>query len=101
MSTETNTVPVGRIVPLYNDLKKDIRGDRKKRESRKGRTGSGGTTQNKQNKKRKTHYTDEDLALLNRPKLLMDLWIALMSALDTEFKPSKKPLSRLQALGSL
>ena len=36
-------------------------------------------------------YTDEALIVL---KPLMNLWRALMSTLDTEFKPSKKPLPR-------
>ena len=51
--------------------------------------GSSEITQTKQNKKGELDYTDEALALLN---LLMNLWKALMSALDPQFKPSKKPL---------
>ena len=39
-------------------------------------------------------YTDEALALFNQPKI-MNLWRALMSALDTEFKLFKKILSRV------
>ena len=32
---------------------------------------------------------------MNQPKPLIDLWRALMSALNTEFKRSKKPLPRV------
>ena len=46
-------------------------------------------------------YTDEALAFLNRHKLLINLWKALISALDTEFKPSKKPLPRVLNLNLL
>ena len=40
-------------------------------------------------------YTDEAISLFNHLKPLMNLWRALMSALDTEFKSSKKPLPRV------
>ena len=36
-----------------------------------------------------------NLATLNQLKLIMNLWRALKSALDTEFKTSKKPLPRV------
>ena len=36
-------------------------------------------------------YTDEALALLNHLKPLMNLWRALMLALDIELKLSKQP----------
>ena len=53
-------------------------------------------TDQKQNNKWGEHdYTDAALALLNRLKPLMNLCGALMLALDTEFKPSKKPLIRV------
>ena len=42
-----------------------------------------------QTKKDERHYTNEVLTLLNHLKLLMNLWKALIFALDTEFKPSK------------
>ena len=64
----------------------------KRRVSRKGRMESGGITQTKVNTKRgERNYTDEALALLNHLKPLMNLWRALMSALDTEFKLSQSP----------
>ena len=64
--------------------------------------GRGGTAQTKtKNKKGERDYTDEALALLNHLKPLMNLWRALMSTLDTEFKPSKKPLTRLVNLNLL
>ena len=56
------------------------------KESRKGRMGSGRLTQTKE---RERDYTNEDLALLSHLKPPMNLWRALMSALDTEFKSSK------------
>ena len=40
-------------------------------------------------------YTDEALAPLNQPKVLMSLWRASMSVLDTEFSLSKKALPRV------
>ena len=57
----------------------------------KGKTGSEGITQNIQNKKK-----ENALALLNQLKLLMNLWSALTSALNTELKPSKTPAKSLQ-----
>ena len=61
---------------------------------------SGGQrTQTKQNTKRgECDYTDEAPAPLNQPKLIMNLWRALMSALDTEFRLSKKALQRILKL---
>ena len=38
------------------------------------------------------NYTDEALASLKKPKLLMNLWRALISALGTEFKLTGKAL---------
>ena len=62
----------------------------------KGGVGSGGVTQTRHNKRvGERDYTDEVLAPLNQPKPLMNLWRALMSALDTEFKISKKGLPRV------
>ena len=58
--------------------------------------GSGGITQTKQKEERDCN--DEALALLNQPKLLMNLWRALKSALDTEFKASKKSIKRMKRL---
>ena len=46
-------------------------------------------------------YTDEALALLNHLKPIMNLWRALMSALDTKFKPLKKPFPRVLNLNFL
>ena len=59
--------------------------------------GSAGITQIKNKIKKGEHdYTVETLTLFNHLKPLMNLWRALMSALDTEFKPSMKPLLQLQ-----
>ena len=63
--------------------------------------GSGGITETKQNNKGERDYTDEALAILNQLKLLMNLWRALMSVFDIEFKPSKKPLPRVFNLNLL
>ena len=43
------------------------------------------------------YYTDEVLVFFNNFKLLMDLWRALISTLETEFKeaPAKDPQSQL------
>ena len=49
--------------------------------------GSGGIIQAKAKQKRERDYNDEALALLNHLKPLMNLWRALMSALDTEYTP--------------
>ena len=54
--------------------------------------GSGGMTQTKsKTKKGESEYTNEDLAILNHFKPLKNLWRELMSAFDTEFKPTKGP----------
>ena len=59
-----------------------------------------------QTKKGERNYADEAPAFPNLLKLLINLWRALMSALDTEFKSSKKSLLKvlnlnlLRALGS-
>ena len=55
--------------------------------------GSGDIAKTKQKGER--DYSDETLAHLNQAKLLINLWRALMSALDTEFKPAKKPQPQL------
>ena len=47
--------------------------------------GSGEIAQTRHNRKGERDYTNEALAPLNQPKLLMNLLRALMSALDTEF----------------
>ena len=47
--------------------------------------GSGEITQEKTKQKAERNYTDEALAFLNQPKLVTNLWRALMSALDIEF----------------
>ena len=76
LSIETTTVPEGQLMHCTTSLKrKDSRGLRKK--------------------ERKYDYNDEAIVLLNHLKLLMSLWRALISALDTEFKPSKKPQHQL------
>ena len=45
------------------------------------------------------HQTNNEVEELHSRErvttLIMNLWIALMSALDAEFKPSKKPLHRV------
>ena len=46
-------------------------------------------------------YTDEALAHLNYLKPLKNLWRALMSALDKEFKHLKKPLQSVLNLNLL
>ena len=56
--------------------------------------GSGEIKQTKKTKRGERKYTDIALALLNHLKLLMNLWRALISPLDTEFKSSKKTLLR-------
>ena len=57
---------------------------------------SGGITHTKTKTKRgERDCTDEVLALLNNHKALMNLWRALISALETESKPLKKPLPRV------
>ena len=55
------------------------------------------TDQNK-TKRREPEYNDEALALFIHLKPLMNLWRALMSALDREFEPSKKPLPQPQII---
>ena len=62
------------------------------RESRKGRTRKRRNNAGRKHT-RQRDYTIEALVLLNQLKLIMNLWRAFMSALDTEFKASKKPLS--------
>ena len=52
-------------------------------------------------KRRESDNTNEALALLKHLKLLMNLWKTLISAIDTEFKPSKKPLPRVANLNLL
>ena len=52
---------------------------------------SGGIPQTRHNKKGgERNYTNEAQLPLNYPKLLMNLWTALMSALFREFKLAKK-----------
>ena len=46
-------------------------------------------------KREERDYLDKVLALLNHLKPLMNLWRALISALDIEFEPSKRPLARV------
>ena len=56
-------------------------------------------TNTKYNKKGRVHdYTNEDLEPLNEPKLRMNLWRALVSNPDTEFKLLKKALPRVYCL---
>ena len=52
----------------------------------------------KRKAKRERDCTEEALAHLNQLKLIRSLWRALVSAFDTEFKPSKKPLLRVPNL---
>ena len=46
-------------------------------------------------KRGESDYTDEALAPLNYPKLIINLWRAFILDRDTELKPSKKALPRL------
>ena len=93
MSTETNTVARGRVDPLYNVLKIKDNRENKKKKVKNGKQGN--YTDQYKTKRGERDYTDEALALLKHIKPLMNLWTALMTTLDTEFKPIKKPLPRL------
>ena len=95
MLTETSKVTGGRVKSLYNVLKrKDNNGDRKK-EMRSERENEKRRNYTDQNKTEKGDYTDEALALLNHLKPVMNLWRALMLALDMKFKTSKKAFCAL------
>ena len=61
----------------------------------KGRMGSRGFTQTIKNKKRGRDYTNEALATRDLPKLLMNLWQALLSGLSIELNLSKMALKRV------
>ena len=98
MSTETSTIHYPDWSRCTTSIKKGriVKEIGKIEGSRKGRMRSCGIIQAKQNTKRREHnFTYEALALLNHLKLLMNLWRDLISALDREFKTSKKPLLRI------
>ena len=67
LSTETSTTSLKR---------KDRKGNRKKERK---------WERENEMKRGKRDFTNEDLALPNHLRLLMNLWKALISALDTEF----------------
>ena len=97
LSTEASTVLGGRIDHCRTSLKrKNSRGNRKKEKKWERENGKWLEIHRPYKTKRgECDYTDEALAILKHLKLLMDPWRALMSALDTEFKPSKKPLPKV------
>ena len=71
---------------------KDNRGDRKKKGEEVGKVEweADNLHRPNQSKRAERDYTNEALALLNHIKAVMNLWKALMSALNTEFKSSNK-----------
>ena len=69
--------------------------------SRKGENKKWRNYKDQQTHKGEHDYSNEDLALINQPKLIMNLWRTLMFALDTEFNPTMKPLPKVFNLNLL
>ena len=75
LSTETSTIPGGRIDPLHNVLKKE--GQQRRQETgeevRKGEWEAEELHRENKRKMGERDYTDEALALFNHHKLLLNL----------------------------